>query len=320
MAPCRENPVSPFFGKLLPVLVLCLLAPVFSACSPRQMAVSEMSSILADGADRFERDEDLDLIEAAMPANIKLLESFLTESPDDPRIRTLLARLYGSYAFAFAERDLEADALLPGRTPARVRAESLEEQVRRYYQKGAEYALQVIEDRHPGCREQLDAVSDVETCFSRIGREDLPALFWFGFDLGGYVNNSRGSIRALSRAHLAEKAMQRVIALDPAFYHGGAHLFLMIYYAARPPMAGGNPETATSHYRALKEMFGDDFSLPDLFRARYLLYQDQDREAFHRVLTAIRERPVDPGPHRLLNKVAADRAALYLMAEDRLFP
>ncbi|MGD8368313.1 MAG: TRAP transporter TatT component family protein [Desulfobacterales bacterium] len=318
MAAKRKIPASKFTGLLLPVLLLLVL--ILPACSPRQMAVREMSSILETGANRFEQDEDLDLIEAAMPANIKLLESFLAETPDDPQIRSLLARLYGSYAFAFAERDLEAATLLPGRAAAPVRAESQEEQVRRYYRKGAEYALEVIEKRHPGCREQLDDVTEAETCFARIGKEDLPALFWYGFDLGGYVNNSRGSIRALSRAHLAEKAMQRVIALDPSYYHGGAHLFLMIYYAARPPMAGGNPETAMSHYRALKEMFGDALSLPDLFRARYLLYQDQDRDAFHRVLTAIRERPVEPGPHRLLNKVAADRAALYLLAEDRLFP
>jgi hypothetical protein len=284
------------------------------------MAAREMGVILETGADRFEQDEDLELIEAALPANIKLLEAFLVEAPDDLQIRALLARLYGSYAFAFAERDMEAVDLLPGRFPEPVRAEPTAERVRRYYRKGAEYALSVIEARHPGCREQLADVTRSESCFSRIGNEDLPALFWYGFDLGGYVNNSRGSIRALSKAHLAEEAMKRVLAIDPTYYHGGAHLFMLIYYAARPPMAGGNPETAMTHYRVLKKMHGDGFLLPDLFRARYLLYQQQDREAFHQVLTDMVERPVSPGPHRLLNQVAADRAALYLMAEDRLFP
>ena len=316
MARTIEKSVLQAGGLVLAMVALLAL----SACSPRQMAVREMASILETGAYRFEQDDDLELIEAALPANIKLLEAFLVETPDDLQIRTLLARLYGSYAFAFAERDLEAADLLPGRFPEPVRAQSTAERVRRYYWKGAEYALGVIEARHPGCKAQLEDVARSETCFARIGGEDLPALFWYGFNLGGYVNNSRGSIRALSKAHLAEKAMVRVIAIDPTYYHGGAHLFMMIYYAARPPMAGGSPETAMIHYRALKEMHGDDFLPPDLFRARYLLYQQQDRDAFHRVLTDMVQRPVSPGPSRLLNQMAADRAALYLMAEDRLFP
>jgi hypothetical protein len=284
------------------------------------MAVRELAAVMESGADRSEQDEDLALIEAALPANIKLLEAFLAESPEDERLRILLARLYGSYAFAFAERDLEEASLLPGRRPAAVGAEPAAASVRRYYRKGADYALAVLEDRHPGCRQQVQTAGGAGRCFERIGAEDLPALFWYGFNLGGYVNRSRGSVAALSRAHLAEKAMTRAIEIDPLFYHGGAHLFLMIYYAARPPMAGGSLETAETHYRALKAMHQDDFFPADLYYARYVLYRQQDREAFHRVLTDIVRRPAAPGPHRLLNKVAAERAALYLAAEDRLFP
>jgi hypothetical protein len=284
------------------------------------MAVREFSAILQNGVDRFEQDEDVALIEAALPANIKLVEALLAETPEDDRLSILLARLYGSYAFAFAERDLEEEALLPGRRPTAVESETPEETIRRYYRKGADYALTAIETRHPGCTVQLESVAASEACFARFGEADLPALFWYGFDLGGYVNRSRGSVKALSRAYLAEKAMERVIEIDASYYHGGAHLFLMIYYAARPPMAGGSIETAMHHYRALKEMHGDGFFPADLFYARYVLYRQQDREAFHRVLTEILQRPMEPGPHRLFNKVAADRAALYLAAEDRLFP
>ncbi len=300
------------------LLAIVLMAP--AGCSTRQLAVREFSAVLQNAVDRFEQDEDLALIEAAFPANIKLAEALLAESPEDDRLRILLARLYGSYAFAFAERDLEEEALLPGRRPPAARSEAPEEAVRRYYRKGADYALAALEARHPGCAVQLADVAESDTCFARLGEADLPALFWYGFDLGGYVNRSRGSIEALSRAYLAEKAMGRVLELDPSYYHGGAHLFLMIYHAARPPMAGGNIEAAMGHYRALKKMHGDGFYPDDLFHARYVLYRKQDRDGFRKVLTKIVQSPVEPGPHRLLNKVAADRAALYLAAEDRLFP
>ncbi len=316
MAPSREQ----IGWKPAAVLLMAVLAALLTSCTPRQIASRQVSAILEDGAARMEQDDDPELVEAALPADIKLLESLLVRAPGDMGARSLLARLYGSYAFAFAERDLEAAELLGGDRGAPVRAESRQDRVRRYYRKGADYALEVIEARHPGCSSQLANVADAQTCFDRLDASDLPALFWYGFDLGGYINRSRGSVRALSRAHLAEKAMKRVLAIDPAYYHGGAHLFLMIYYAARPPMAGGNPEAASAHYKALKKMYGDDFFLPDVFFARYLLYRKQDREGFHRLLTDVLKRPAPPGPYRLLNKVAADRAALYLAAEDRLFP
>ena len=123
----KRRPASAAAWILLPVLLF-----VFSGCTPRQMAVREMTGILQSGAARLEQDDDLELIEAALPANIKLLESLLAESPGDPQIHVLLARLYGSYAFAFAERDLEAAELLPGQAPVPVRAESLKDRVRGY--------------------------------------------------------------------------------------------------------------------------------------------------------------------------------------------
>ena len=71
--------------------------------------------------------------------------------------------------------------------------------------------------------------------------------------------------------------MIRVLEIDPSYYHGGAHLFLMIYYASRPPMMGGRPEAAMSHYRSLKALQGEDFPMADLFYARHYLLRAQDR-------------------------------------------
>jgi hypothetical protein len=87
-------------------LLLVTMTMALAACSPTTVIVRQMTDLVDDGMIAFERDDDLDLIEKAIPANIKLLEVMLANSPDDCRLITLLSRFYGSYAFGFAETRL----------------------------------------------------------------------------------------------------------------------------------------------------------------------------------------------------------------------
>ena len=110
-----------------------------------------------------------------------------------------------------------------------------------------------------------------------------------------------------------------MLQLQADYYHGNAHLILMAFYASRSPMMGGNLGRAREHYRQLKTMHGDSLLLPDLFYARYVLVQQQDRSQFEQLLSAI-QTSADPDPRfRLLNHVARQRATLYLSMVDRLF-
>jgi hypothetical protein len=66
-------------------------------------------------------------------------------------------------------------------------------------------------------------------------------------------------------------------------------------------------------------MHGDNLLLPDLFYARYVLVQQQDRDQFEQLLSAIKTS-ADPDPRfRLFNRVARQRASVYLSMADRLF-
>ena len=113
--------------------------------------------------------------------------------------------------------------------------------------------------------------------------------------------------------------MLGMVELDPAYYHSGAHLFLMAFYASRPPMMGGNPAVALTHYRKIKEMQGKGYLMPDLYYARYYLYQQQDRKQYEKTLKAILKHRGAEKKFSLLNKVSKTRARIFLDAADRLF-
>ena len=297
-----------------------LVLSVFSSCSTRKLMVAEMTDLMEAGAAAMESDDDLDMLQQALPANIKLMEALLASDPHNERLLVLLARLYGSYTFLFLDGRIEAiPSASTGPATGTVPLTTLKDRAVRYYGKGMGYALRALEVRHPLAGERLYQVAEAAPFVQSLQAKDLSALFWYGFNLSGLINHSRDSVAAVARGHLVEKSMQRVLQLQADYYHGNAHLILMAFYASRSPMMGGNLGRATEHYRQLKTMHGDSLLLPDLFFARYVLVQQQDRSQFEQLLSAI-QTSADPDPRfRLLNHVARQRATLYLSMVDRLF-
>lgn len=322
--PDTRPPASP--GGAARFLTAALLLLLAAACSPRHLVVDQMARMVHDGMTAFEADSDLVMVERAFPANIKTLEVMLASEPRHRELLVLLARLYGSYAFAFGEDRLEAATLRAnGRGPFTLpkadadRAAEARSRTDDYYKRGLEYALRALEIRHPECRKRLKNLRTSTGFFEMLDAGDAPALFWYAFNLGGHVNLNRNSIRVLARAHLAEKAARRVLQLDPAYFNGGAHLFLMVYYASRPPMMGGNLQAAEDHHRTLRDLAGSEFLLTDLLFARFHAVQTGDRKAFERLLEAVTGAPRGPERYRLYNAVARKRAKRYLGAADRFF-
>lgn len=314
--PCSERHPSILRTKhrWLVVIMITLIG-----CSPGPMIVRQTADLLETGVVAFERDPDLVLVEAALPATIKLLESLLVNSPDDPRLLLLLSRLYGSYAFGFVETRLEmARYATPPAAPSTI--SQLQQQGSRYHERGLSFALATLEAKKPGAAEAFRTVNSVSPYLERLTAEEAGPLFWYGFNLGAWVQYNRDSVRALAQGQLAHRVMARVLELDPAYSHGGAHLFMIVYFGSRSPMLGGDPEAAKTHYRQLKAIVGEDYLLADLIYARASLYQQQDREGFVDTMQTIIKNAPAGEEVALYNAIATHRAAFYLSAIDRLFP
>lgn len=301
-------------------LFVSVLIVGLAGCVSRQMTVRAVTDIVDDGMSAYEKDDDLDFLEKAFPAHIKLLEALLANDPKNIKLLVLLSRSYASYAFIFFDGRIEAAQLSTDRSDAaRVRATALTDTAAGYYRKGAEYALRALEIRNPNAARLLSTISTADAFIRQIGTPDLPALFWYGFNLSGDINLKRDSIGAIAGAYRVEKAMQRALEIDESYFHGVAHLVLFGYYAMRSPHAGGHPELALQHYQRIKQMHGDSFMLADLYYARYYLYQRQERPEFMAVLQGILDEPSQDENFQLFNRVAKDRARIYIDAADDLF-
>lgn len=310
------------FKSVFPVLLAAAVGfgLLSTGCSPRQLMVNSFVEVAETGMPAFEQEDDLTLLAQAMPSHIKILETILASDPDNPRLLTLLSQLYAAYAFSVLETQWERQHFFPENTVGMDSLQPLEEHLQRCLEKGVDYALQALEARHPGAAEQFERPRQADGFLRSLGEPDVPALFWYGFNLGLFVQHNLDSVAAMGRSYLVEKTMQRVIELNPGYYHGSAQVVMMVYYASRPPMMGGNPKLAAEHYHLHKEQWPDVTGMREMYWARYYLVQQQDRDGFTHILKSLISTSVpDNHPLGLLEHVAAVRAEIYLEAADQLF-
>lgn len=303
-----------------PVLALAVITIGAVACSPRNLLIRQVGRVIDAGQPAYEQETDLYLLSYAFPSHVKLLEGLSVSDPQNTELLELIARLYGGYAFSVLET--ESEALRYGQPPAvglSLSRGNLEKEMSHCFQTGAEFALKALAGKHPDIREHLSQATSAVAYFDTLQPEDVPALFWYGFNLAGFVLHNLQSVNAMSKAYQVESAMRRVIALDPAYYHASAHLVLLAYYASRPPMMGGNPELAKRHYDQHLLLIPQPMRLRELYWARYYLVQQQQRADFTRVLTGLSAEVTQDSAFPLLDSVAAKRAAVYLNAADHFF-
>ena len=319
--------VSP---KVLRGSSIALLGSVLflAGCSPRQVMVHQFGALVETGMARLETSGDVALVEAGLPGQITLLEALLANDPADQRLRLLLARLYAAQGLLYLEPLVEAAAWeipapwLEGDAPPN---HSLKKsQLGRVFQRGAAHALAVLESQQPDSLAQLSRVNRIGAYLKTASADEVPALFWYALNLGAWVNHHLDDLSAIAQAHVAERIMRRVVELQPDYYHGFAHLFLIAYYGSRPAMLGGRPEAAQNHYdayRAMAEASAPEslsVFLGEVYYARYCLPLRQAREAYTTLLTPIATSPINVNT-RLFDALAIRRAQLYLVAVDRLF-
>ncbi len=281
-------------GALLPLLLL-------SACSMGTVVVRGTQTILDSGIVAMNRETDLDLARAAMPANLKLLEGMLIEDPGNRALRLYAAEGFYGYAYGFVEIE------------DRERAEQL-------YRRCYNHARLSLKQSGVSLDPESSAEHEFEAAVARAGKAAVPAMFWTASCLGNWINLNRDNPAGIAELSSTAILMRRVLELDETFYHGGAHLFFGVFYGGRSPLFGGDFARSEQHFRRAREINREQLLLVDLLYAEYLARQRLDRDAFHNRLTRILESPVNLNPDlALINAIARQRAGILIKSEDDWF-
>ncbi|MBW8327836.1 MAG: TRAP transporter TatT component family protein [Thiobacillus sp.] len=272
-----------------------------SGCSTSQLVARSASPLIDHGVAAMNRETDLELARASIPANLKMIEALLLADPGNAAYRVQAAMGFYGYALGFVEPGDHARAIA-------------------LYQRAREHALIAL--GHAGVTQATltGEMANLQQALTRLDARAVPALFWTASSWGKWIELQLDDPARLAELPRVEALMQRVLALDETYYHGGAHVFFGVYYGGRAPMFGGDFIRAAWHFDRAAELNQNRLLLVDVYRARYLLRQMGEREAFHATLHRVLDAPASADPDlNLANALARKQAAALLAQEEDLF-
>jgi len=277
---------KPVIARLGIVLIIGLLCG--SACSPRRFLFNKVSDAFDAGITTVYEEGDLELAEQFLSGNLEKIVILVSKDPHNPRLNFLAAQAFGAYAMAFVEEQ----------NPMRATA---------LYQRGLRYAFKALPKKKAFT--QSIKPNELAVILPKYDKSEVPQLFWVGYNWGMYILQNLDQPRILGDLAKVEMVMNRVMELNPAYNFGGADLFYGSFYAARPPLLGGNPELGQQHFLKNIER-NPDFLMTKLYYARYYAVQVQDKALFDSLLNEIESFDIDSAPEiRLFNALAKQKAA-----------
>ena len=280
---------------------IMFLTIMVSGCSTEKMAVRLALPLVEGQYAALQEEADPELAKNALPANLKMMEGFLKGDENNSAILLRLSEGFCSYSFSFIE-DTEPD-----------RASAL-------YQRGKNYALRALVAETGVENIGKLKLDQLNSALEKMGKENVPSLFWLGQCWGGWLLLSLDNPRAFVDVSKVESVMQRVLVLDASYHYAGPHMFLGAFYGGRSKMFGGDPEKSRTHFEQSLALTGHRFLLSRVMYAKTYAVQVQDKKLFMEQLNTVIKSSGNILPEqRLANEVAKLKAKRLMEMVDELF-
>ena len=295
------------------ILVGTVLALVTAGCSVNRFAVNKLGNALAESGTTFASDDDPELVAAATPFSLKLIESLLAASPNHRGLLFAAAAGFTKYSYAFVQQD--ADRL---ENEDVARAADARARARHLYLRARDYGLRGLETRHPHFAARLRADRTGAMAVTTV--QDVPLLYWTAAAWGAAIAVSKDQPELVADQGLVEVLIDRALALDESYDDGAIHGFLISYELVRQGAAGDPNARARSHFDRAVQLTHGQLASPYVALAEGVSVDRQDRREFEALLRQALAVDANARPEwRLANLILQRRARWLLARADDIF-
>lgn len=292
---------------------VCVMA--LGGCDVAKFTADSTAGLFSRAAPAFESYWDYDLAGEAVPATIVQLEGILRVVPDNDAILMQLSQAYIAYAYGWIEVEVE-ELEFEGEYTA---ANDQRRRARTMYLRAMDLTRHRIRLWHPNVDDAVGgSIEDLEAWLKNefVDEGDAERLFWHGYAWGSYINTAKDDMEAVADLAYAKAFVARSIELDADYYNASGYTFMGVATASE---MAGDMDTAKLYFeKALARTEGRALQT-HVNMARYYAVKTGDRELFDKLLTEVMDAD-DPLPEaRLANRMARERAALYIENADQLF-
>jgi hypothetical protein len=292
--------------------LLPMILPIaLGGCSLRNAAVNSMGDALAQSGTSFASDDDPELIRAAVPFSLKLMESVLAQAPHHAGLLTAASSGFTQYSYAFVQMDADD-------VEARdvVAARALRGRARGLYYRSRDYGLRALDAKHAGFRAQLETNS--APALARLSSDDALQLYWTTVAWAAATGLSKDSPAAISDLRVIDQMIGRLTERDPDFEYGALHAFLISYEMGRP--GARDPQArARHHFDEAVRLSAGLKAAPFVAYAENVSIATQNKLEFVALLD--QALAIDPSarPEWRLENTLMQRRARWLLAHSEQF-
>ncbi len=241
---------------------------------------------------------DVDLAEKAIPGNLKILEGFLKNDPDNPELLRMLSMGFCGYSILFVEGG------------DRKRASAL-------YYRACLYGLAAI-----GINKKLETINSEELnkALHSVGKNEMPVLLWATVSWSSWVNLNLHKPAAIAQLGMIKSCIDKLEKEDPNLFYGLPYLLKGVYLSARSPMLGGDYIKAKEYFEKSLLSGNRNLFLTQYFYAKYYCVGTQNKELFTSLLNdIIKSTQQYPEELCLINMAIRQKAELLLKNVDDFF-
>jgi predicted anti-sigma-YlaC factor YlaD len=284
-------------------VVLLALAASSAGCSVERFTANRLADTLAGTGSTWSSDDDPELVGAALPVSLKLMESALASTPEHRELLAATSAAFTQYAWAFVQQ--EADALALEDTD---RAWVAWDRARRLYLRARDYGLRGLDVVLPGFSSELRG--DRVAAAARAGGEETDLLYWTAVSWAAAIALGKDDPALVAELPLVSALIERALAVNEGWDRGAIHSFLITYEMARPDAEDDRAAAARRHYERALALSRGKAAGPHLSWAESVCLAQEDRDCFEQAIAAaLAIDPDDDVPTRLVNTVMQRRAA-----------
>jgi predicted anti-sigma-YlaC factor YlaD len=294
------------FGAVVALVVAA------SGCSLKGAATSAVANALAAPSDVMTRDEDPELVKAAIPFGLKTYESLLETVPKHQPLLIATCSGFTSYSYAYVQTPAEI-LQFTDRPTSRAGID----RAMKLYLRAKGYCLRALELRYPGIGKQL--MADPVAALAKTKKKDVELLYWSASSWGSAMSLGKDQPDLVIDFPIVRALADRALALDPEWSNGSIHE-LFITLDSQPEALGGSPEGARKHFAEAIRIQKGQLPGPYLELAEGQSVFNQDRAEFEKLINQALALDVNVQPSvRLVSLIMQSRARGMLEHIDELF-
>jgi predicted anti-sigma-YlaC factor YlaD len=292
-------------------IVLLAVVSLTSACSVQRLAANRLADALAASGTTYASDDDPELVGAALPFSLKLMESALAATPDHRALLAATSAAFTQYAYAYVHQAGDELGLedSDGAWAALDRA-------RRLYLRARDYGLRGLEVVLPGFGQELR--SSHALAVARAGPEEVDLLYWTAVSWAAAVSLGKDDPALVAELPIVSALIDRALAVDEDWDRGAIHAFLITYEMSRSDAGVDRGADAKRHFERAIELTQGRAAAPHVAWAESACVFAEDRDCFEQALAAALRIDADADPaSRLVNLIMQRRARWLLAHADR---